>query len=213
MTMLATGSLLALFALVAADAAPAATVVTPEVMQVVERALTVSGARVVPVAWTPALPAVCVPRAASVPRAITGSAKVAVRLRDAHCPAWAWLRVQVWATTAVTSRPVRAGERLAPALITDEREVYAGHMPVVPPAGAVAARALPRGTLIEASHVAGGSLPAGEPVKVIVMSGALAVEMQGRAVPCGAGRSCVVLPSGRHVEGRLDNGRLLVEVP
>jgi hypothetical protein len=67
--------------------------------------------------------------------------------------------------------------------------------------------------VIESVHVAGANLPPGEPLKVIVMTGALAVEMQGRAVPCGAGRTCVVLPSGRHMEGRLENGHLLVEVP
>jgi flagella basal body P-ring formation protein FlgA len=178
-----------------------------------ERALSVDGARVVPVAWAPALPAACVPQAASVSGAISGSARVAIRLRGDQCPAWAWLRVEVWATVAVTSRPVRAGEPLGPAVVTEEREVRAGHAPTVPAPDAVAARDLRRGTVIESTHVAGATLPAGEPVKVVVITGALAVEMQGRAVPCGSRRTCVVLPSGRHVEGRLENGRLLVEVP
>ena len=48
---------------------------------------------------------------------------------------------------------------------------------------------------------------------VIVMSGPLAIEVQGRAISCGAGRTCAVLPSGRHVEGHLEEGRLLVDVP
>lgn len=210
MIMMATGLVLALLA---GPAASHGTDVAPVVMQAVERALTVDGARVVPVAWMPALPAACVPSAANVSGTIGGSAKVAIRLRGGQCPTWAWLRVEVWATVAVTSRSVRAGEPLAPVLVTEDREVRGGHAPLLPPADALAARDLPRGIVIESTHVAGASLPAGESLKVIVMTGALAVEMQGRAVPCGAGRTCVVLPSGRHMEGRLENGRLLVEVP
>lgn len=209
--MTATGLTLALLAGTAA--APRSTEVAPVVMQAVERALSVDGARVVPVAWTPALPAACVPSGANVSGSIGGSAKVAIRLRGDQCPTWAWLRVEVWATVAVTSRTVRAGEPLAPALVTEEREVRAGRVPMRPAADALAARDLPRGIVIESVHVAGANLPPGEPLKVIVMTGALAVEMQGRAVPCGAGRTCVVLPSGRHMEGRLENGHLLVEVP
>jgi flagella basal body P-ring formation protein FlgA len=119
----------------------------------------------------------------------------------------------VWTPAAVTTRPVRAGERLQPALAVEDREVRSGHLGIVPPPGALAARDLPRGTVLQASHVAGATLASGETVKVIVMSGPLAIEVQGRAISCGAGRTCAVLPSGRHVEGRLEEGRLLVDVP
>jgi hypothetical protein len=44
-------------------------------------------------------------------------------------------------------------------------------------------------------------------------AGALSVEQSGRAVPCPRGRACAVLPSGRRVEGRLEDGRILVELP
>jgi len=52
-----------------------------------------------------------------------------------------------------------------------------------------------------------------EAVKVLVRNGALAIETVGRLVACGAGRACAVLASGKHVEGQLADGRLIVEVP
>jgi hypothetical protein len=67
--------------------------------------------------------------------------------------------------------------------------------------------------VLQPSDVAGATMASGETVKVIVMSGPLAIEVQGRAISCGAGRLCAVLPSGRHVEGHLQEGRLLVDVP
>jgi len=67
--------------------------------------------------------------------------------------------------------------------------------------------------VLQPSDVAGATIASGETVKVIVMSGPLAIELQGRAISCGSGRICAVLPSGRHVEGHLDEGRLLVDVP
>ena len=50
-------------------------------------------------------------------------------------------------------------------------------------------------------------------VAVRIRSGALTVEQSGRAVPCARGLACALLPSGRRVEGRLTDGRLLVELP
>jgi hypothetical protein len=35
----------------------------------------------------------------------------------------------------------------------------------------------------------------------------------GRSVACGAGRSCAVLPSGKHVEGTIENDTLMVQIP
>ena len=119
----------------------------------------------------------------------------------------------MWAPTAYTTRPVRAGEQLQSALAVEDREIKSGHVGTVPPAGALAARDLPRGSVLQASDVAGATTASGEAVKVIVMSGSLAIELQGRVVSCGVGRTCALLPSGRHVEGRWEDGRLLVDVP
>jgi hypothetical protein len=57
------------------------------------------------------------------------------------------------------------------------------------------------------------ALSAGGAVRVVVRSGLVVLEQTGRFVPCGAGRACAVLPSGKHVEGRLEDGRVVVEVP
>jgi hypothetical protein len=54
---------------------------------------------------------------------------------------------------------------------------------------------------------------AGTSVRIVVRTGALTVEQLGRIVPCSRDAVCAVLPSGRHVEGRLEDGRLIVDLP
>jgi hypothetical protein len=185
----------------------------PEVSEVLSRALAVPGARIVPLGWAPQLPAGCVLRQAVLDGTVTGSGRLPVKLYGQACTGWGWVRFEVWAPAALTTRPVRVGERLQPALAVEDREIRSGHVGFVPPAGALAARNLPRGMVLQPSDVAGATLASGETVKVIVMSGPLAIEVQGRAISCGSGRICAVLPSGRHVEGHLEEGRLLVDVP
>jgi hypothetical protein len=61
---------------------------------------------------------------------------------------------------------------------------------------------------------AGPSGPAvGTRVRILVRVGSLVVEEAGRLVPCSRGLACAVVPSGKHVEGRLEDGTLLVETP
>jgi flagella basal body P-ring formation protein FlgA len=126
---------------------------------------------------------------------------------------WGWARIEVWAPVASLQRSVRAGEALQPALVVQDREIRLGRAGFLPPEGATASRDLPAGTVLGPEHVAGSRLAAGETVKVIVLNGGLVVETQGRALNCGAGKICAVLSSGRHVEGRLQDGRLMVELP
>jgi len=184
-----------------------------EVSEALSHALTVPAARIVPLGWTAHLPAGCALRQATLDGAVTGSGRLPVKLYGEGCKGWGWVNFEVWAPTAFTTRPVRAGEKLQSALAVEDREVRSGHVAVVPSPGATAARDLPRGTVLEASHIAGAALTSGESVKVIVTSGSLAIEVQGRAISCGAGRICAVLPTGRHVEGHLEDGHLLVDVP
>ena len=202
-----------LFAATAASHPTGAANLPPEVSEVLSRALAVPAARIVPTGWASHLPAGCLLRQAMLSGTVTGSGRLPVKLYGQGCMGWGWVRFEVWSPAAVTTRPVRAGERLQPALAVEDREVRSGHLGIVPPPGALAARDLPRGTVLQASHVAGATLASGETVKVIVMSGPLAIEVQGRAISCGAGRTCAVLPSGRHVEGHLEEGRLLVDAP
>jgi hypothetical protein len=184
-----------------------------EVSEALSAALTVPGGRIVPLGWTGHLPAGCRLRQATVSGSVTGSARLPVKLYGQGCSGWGWAQFEVWAPAALTTRPVRAGEPLQPALRIEDREIRSGRVGVVPPPGALAARNLPRGVVLELSHVAGSALASGETVKVTVLTGPLAIETTGRAIACGAGKTCAVLASGRHVEGRLEDGRLLVELP
>jgi flagella basal body P-ring formation protein FlgA len=203
--------LLALLAV--SDAAPAAQEILPrEVSESLARALAIPGARIVPLSWS--APANCRIRNASLAHAIDGSGRVAVKFSGRGCTGWGWVRLEVWAETAVTTRAVRAGEALTDSFALIEQEVRPGRVPYVPPQGAVAVRGLSSGTTINAADVSRSAVVAGDPVKILVVSGVLAVEAQGRRIPCGQSRACAVLSSGKHLEGHMDDGgRLIVEVP
>jgi hypothetical protein len=54
---------------------------------------------------------------------------------------------------------------------------------------------------------------AGTAVRVVVRVGDLTITELGRLIPCQRDVACAVVPSGKHVEGRLDGETLLVEVP
>jgi hypothetical protein len=129
------------------------------------------------------------------------------------CQGYAWGKVRVLAPAAVTTRALREGEPLDGALTTLEREVLPGRRALTAaPAGAAAARRLAAGAVLDENAVRSGPPPGGA-VTVVLRTGALSVEQAGRAVACARGRACAVMPSGRRVEGRLENGRLLVEAP
>jgi hypothetical protein len=183
-----------------------------EVRESLARALVVPGARLVPVRFT--APATCRVSSASVARPIDGSGRVAVKIAGRGCSGWAWAEVQVWAETSVTTRVVRAGDPLGPASTVVEREIRSGQVPFVVGADAVASRTLPLGNVIQPGDVSRSSVTLGDQVKVVFLSGTVAIETQGRRSGCLRGRDCAILSSGRHVEGHLDEaGRLIVEVP
>jgi len=142
----------------------------PEVSEVLSRALAVPGARIVPLGWAPQLPAGCVlPRRCWTARSAD---RAACRSNCTGKGVWVGVgTLRVWAPAAFTTRPVRAGEPLQAALTVEDREIRSGHAAYVPPPGALAARDLPRGTVLQAAHVAGATLASGESVKVMVMSG------------------------------------------
>ena len=155
-------------------------------------------------------------------RPIDGSGRVAVKLTGARpggaaCEVWAWARVRIFAKVPVTRRALRAGEALAMAAATEVREIKSGHTPAawetVVAGGSVADRSLGAGQMIEADAVRAPGLKSGETVKVVIVSGALAIEQTGHAIPCVRGRICALLPSGKHVEGTLVDGRLMVQMP
>ena len=181
------------------------------VSESLSHALAIPGARIVPLSWS--APDGCHIRSASVPRAVEGSGRVAVKFAGKNCSGWGWVRLEVWSETAVTTRALRTGEQVDSGYAMVEQEIRSGRMPFVPPAGAVAVRRLSSGTTLSPADVSKTSVVAGDPVKIVVSAGAVAIETQGRRVACGGSRACAVLPTGKHVEGRMDdNGRLIVEV-
>jgi flagella basal body P-ring formation protein FlgA len=195
------------------ESAPAAREILPrEVSESLTHALAIPGARIVPITWS--APANCRIQNASVAHAIDGSGRVAVKFSGRGCSGWGWVHLEVWAETAVTTRAVRVGEVLDSSFAMIDQEVRPGHMPFVPPDGTVAVRVLPAGTAICAADVSTSAVVAGDPVKIVVAAGAVAIETQGRRVACARSRTCAVLSTGKHVEGRMDDsGRLIVEVP
>ena len=199
--------------LVASSTVPTAQEILPgEVSESLQRALVVPAGRIVPLRWT-ASPQ-CRVASASVPRPIDGSGRVAVRVSGRGCSGWGWVELQVWAETSVTTRVVRAGERLASASAVVEREIRSGQLPFIVPEDGVASHILPMGAAIGSADVSRNMVTLGDPIKVVFVAGTVAIETQGRLTNCLRTRDCAVLSSGKHVEGHIDDGgRLIVEVP
>jgi hypothetical protein len=202
-------SLLALLA--ASGAVPTARDILPgEVSESLARALVVPSGRIVPLRWM--APAECRVSSADVARPIDGSGRFPVRVSGRGCKGWAWVELEVWAATSVTTRAVRAGEMLTSAVTVVEREIRPGRLPFIVPGGAIASHSLPVGRAIDASDVTRTNVGLGDPIKVVFVSGTVAIEAQARRTNCLRDRDCAVLRSGRHVEGHIDEGgRLIVE--
>lgn len=188
------------------------------VTEALQGALQIAGARVEVMSWrTTGSPASasggCTPKTASVNRPIAASGRYAVKLAGAGCEGWGWATVRVFSAGFVTTKVVRAGDSLSGAVREVEQEVRGARVPAVVTEGAKAARPLHAGQMVEAVHLDDGRPSSGAAIKVAIRSGALSVTQFGRAVPCGAGRTCAVLPSGKHVEGTMNKDTLVVEIP
>lgn len=53
--------------------------------------------------------------------------------------------------------------------------------------------------------------PNGSTIAVEMKLGAVAVEIQGRVVPCTKNKRCAQLPNGKRVTGRFEADRFIVE--
>jgi hypothetical protein len=204
-------SLLALSLLLTAPADTAAAAV--------KAALVVQGARaeVLEIRLVPGH--ACSVERAEALRSISGSGEVPLRLAGSGedgrpCEAYAWARVRVVASGLVLTRAVASGEPLQDVLSQGDVEVRVGHpAPLYElPSGGRAARPLSAGAPLLPSDVRVGPLP-GEPITVVVRSGNLELSQTGRALPCARGRACALLPGGRRVEGRPEDGQLVLEAP
>ena len=204
-------SLLALLA-VSAAVPTARNTLPSEVSESLQQALVVPGGRMVLLSWSQA--GACRVRQASVPRSIGGSGRVAVKITGSNCTAWGWAEVEVWAQTAVVSQAIRAGEPIGASLRIVEQEIRPGRVPFLPPDSAITARYLPSDTLLSTTDVSIQPSIARDPIKIVFLSGSVAIEANGRRTTCMRGRACAVLASGKHVEGYFgESGRLIVEVP
>ncbi|MDX2010860.1 MAG: hypothetical protein SFW67_11735 [Myxococcaceae bacterium] len=141
------------------------------------------------------------------PQPIEGTGRIAVRLTGRGCSAWGWATVRVLATQAVITRDVRPGEALDGAVRLEEREWRRGTAPAPALEGAVAARALSRGTWLRDLDVRFGP-PPGTPITVRVVVNAISIEQRGTVVSCGRD-VCATLPSGKRVSGVLRDGVLV----
>jgi len=180
--------------------------------QALESRLTMPEARLMVVSWRPA-GRPCVAQRAEVGKPISGSGRYAVKLSGARCSAWAWAEIEVLAKAYVTTRAVGEGELLEGAVSEIEKEVRPGRQPARVVRGARAGRALAKGQVLEAAHLESAAPEAGESIEVVVLVGDLRIVQTGRVVGCGRNKACALMPSGKHVEGQLVEGRLLVEAP
>jgi hypothetical protein len=187
----------------------------PAVAAALDAALAVPGGRIVAREYRASGPARCEPRQASVPNPIAGSGRYAVKVTGAGCTGWAFVHLDVFAPTAVTTRKLAAGDSLDGNTSVTEVALPPGRAAFFPTPGATASRALPAGRLVAAADVRSvtPAFAAGVPIRVVVRSGLVQLEQNGRFLPCGSSRACAVLPSGKHVEGRLEGMQLIVEAP
>ncbi len=153
-------------------------------------------------------------------RPVTGSGEVPLRFTGTGadgrtCQGFGWARIHVTTAGLVASRTVRMGEPLEDAVTAGVVELRTGRPPPLAalPRGARAARTLAAGAPVLGDDVREGPLP-GEPIAVVIrIGGGLEISQDGRATPCTRGHACAVLPGGRRVEGRLEDGHLLLESP
>jgi hypothetical protein len=195
-----------------------ASAVPPAVQTAIEAASKVVGGRVEVTRLATQGTSGCAIARAEVALPIEGSGRVTLKMAGQGsdgraCSGWGTATVKVLAPSPVATRALRAGENLDGAVAFAEREVLPGREPVVVPAGAIATRPLTPGQPVDASSFRVRGPDVGEPIKVRVIVGAVAVEEVGRVASCGRNKACAVLPSGKHVEGRVEDGRLVVEVP
>lgn len=212
--------LLGAASLLAGGTAAAAPEAPAFVVSALEAAVTAPGAHVRVTSYNAHVPPGCRATRAEIGWPVERGGRVMIRLvsdGDAAagkaCVGWASADVKLLGLVAVTTRPVRAGERLDGAVEMVERELPPRGGLTSVPRDALAARALAAGVVLDPAVVRIPGANPGDAVRIQVTAGALRIEQPGRLIACGNGRTCAALPSGRHVEGVLQDGVLLVEMP
>jgi len=192
--------------------------IEPMLEDAVQAAVTIDEARARVKVVSLRMPHGCKAESARIERPVSASGSLTVKLqgstkRGEPCEGWVRASVSLTAPVMVTTRVVRTGESLDSATTVQWQEIRAGAQPAAPVAGGIAARTMMSGQVVDASSVRSNKPSAGSQVRVSIRMGALSVEQIGRLVECGNTHFCAVLPSGKRVEGALENDRLVVMVP
>jgi flagella basal body P-ring formation protein FlgA len=193
--------------------------VPPQVAEALNDASAVINGKVHVSRFTIANRTQCIPDKIELKERIDGSGRVPVRYTGkdksgADCQAWAWADVQVWAPVLITTRAVKPGETIDGAVTEVEREVMRGHEPLtqVTP-GLIATNMIASGAVIEKHAVHIAQPKVGTQISVTIVAGGVTVEEAARVLPCVPDRVCVMLPSGKRLDGTMQDGHLLVEAP
>jgi flagella basal body P-ring formation protein FlgA len=192
--------------------------IEPMLEDAVQAAVTIDEARARVKVVSLRLPHGCKAEGAKIERPVSASGSLTVKLQGSTrhgelCEGWVRATVSLTAPVMVTTRVVRTGESLDSATTVQWQEIRAGAQPAAPMAGGIAARTMMSGQVVDASSVRSNKPSAGSQVRVSIRMGALSVEQIGRLVECGNTHFCAVLPSGKRVEGALEDDRLVVMVP
>lgn len=177
------------------------------------------GTRATVLEYRATLPAGCVAAQALATGPADGAGRVTLRLsgsndKGARCEGFAAARAQFVAPAWVVTKALARGAPLDGSVAQEERPWSASRARVIDlTPNATAAAALAPGTVLEDRHVQGPGPHVGDKVTVVLKTGAVTLTQEGRLAPCMSGRSCATLPTGRKLEGRLVDGRLLVEAP
>lgn len=157
----------------------------------------------------------------SAPIVASGTAALRVSGRGNNgrpCSAYAFVDVHVVTDALISTRPIREGAPLEGAVRMVRREIAHGETPITAlPVGVVASRSLTAGQLVDPQLFHAPGLTPGTPVRVMLRAGALSLEENGLISRCNDTsrfeHACATVASGKRVEGRYENGVILVEAP
>ena len=161
----------------------------------------------------------CVPIEIKVMRDVDHSMRIPVRFSGAtsggeSCRGFAWVHVRYFQSVFVATDDVTAGSRLRERLHRQEQEIMAPRdFLKTLPNDALARRHLRQGEVVMTSAIRMNGLEPGSPIMVNLVKGALRLSVMGTAIPCNGLRGCARLPSGKRVEGTMENNTLIVEMP
>lgn len=124
--------------------------------------------------------------------------------------AYVTLERRVW----VTAHPVSAERSLKGRVKAAYVAMRPGMQPADgDPAGWVSMRALKKGAVVQNRDIRARGPRPGDPIRVRMVRGGLAIEQRGRAARCTGAQACADLTTGKRVFGAYDGAVLVVRLP